>query len=56
MLPVRGDLATHAAPADQPSEAIRSGNYRILPTKNRTLSDATRQSIAARSRVIAGGR
>jgi len=38
------------------SEAIRSGNYRILSTKNRTLSDATRQSIAARSRVIAGER
>jgi hypothetical protein len=38
------------------SEAIRTGNYRILPTKNRTLTDATRESIAARNRVIAAER
>ena len=38
------------------SEAIRSGNYQILRTKNRTLTDATRQSITARSRVIAAER
>jgi hypothetical protein len=34
------------------TEAIRTGNYRILETKNRTLTDATRASITARSRVI----
>ena len=33
-------------------DAIRAGNYEVLQTKNRTLTDATRQSIAARSRVI----
>jgi len=38
------------------SEAIRTGNYQILRTKNRTLTDATRQSITARSRVIAAER
>lgn len=38
------------------SEAVRTGNYRILQTKNRTLTDATRQSIAARSRVIEAGK
>ncbi|HEY6814227.1 MAG TPA: hypothetical protein VI168_01690 [Croceibacterium sp.] len=38
------------------SDAIRTGNYQILRTKNRTLTDATRQSITARSRVIAAGR
>lgn len=34
------------------TQAIRTGNYRILETKNRTLTDATRASIAARTRVI----
>lgn len=34
------------------TQAIRAGNYRILETKNRTLTDATRASITARSRVI----
>ena len=34
------------------SNAIRTGDYQILRTKNRTLTDATRQSISARSRVI----
>ncbi len=34
------------------TEAIRSGNYRILETKNRTLTDATQASITARTRVI----
>ena len=38
------------------SEAVRTGNYAILRAKNRTLSDATRQSITARSRVIAAER
>lgn len=38
------------------SEAIRTGNYQILQTKNRTLTDATRQSITARSRVISAER
>jgi hypothetical protein len=38
------------------SQAIRTGNYEILRTKNRTLTDATRQSIAARSRVISADR
>jgi hypothetical protein len=38
------------------SEAIRTGNYDVLQTKNRTLTDATRQSISARSRVIAAER
>jgi hypothetical protein len=38
------------------SQAVRTGNYRILETKNRTLTDATRQSITARSRVIAADR
>jgi len=33
-------------------EAIRAGNYEVLQTKNRTLTDATRQSVTARSRVI----
>ena len=37
------------------SQAVRSGNYRILQTKNRTLTDATRTSIDARRRVIAAG-
>jgi hypothetical protein len=34
------------------SQAVRTGNYRILETKNRTLTDATRQSVTARARVI----
>jgi len=34
------------------SEAVRTGNYQVLRAKNRTLTDATRQSITARSRVI----
>lgn len=38
------------------SEAVRTGNYQILRTKNRTLTDATRQSISARSRVISADR
>jgi len=37
------------------SEAVRTGDYRILRTKNRTLTDATRTSIDARRRVIAAG-
>jgi len=37
------------------SQAVRSGNYQILQAKNRTLTDATRQSITARSRVISAG-
>ena len=37
-------------------EAVRTGNYEILRTKNRTLTDATRQSVAARSRVISADR
>ena len=38
------------------SEAVRTGNYQILRAKNRTLTDATRQSITARSRVISAER
>jgi anti-sigma28 factor (negative regulator of flagellin synthesis) len=38
------------------SQAIRSGNYEVLRTKNRTLTDATRQSVAARTRVITAER
>lgn len=34
------------------TQAIRTGNYRILETKNRTLTDATKASITARSDVI----
>jgi hypothetical protein len=37
-------------------EAVRAGNYEILRAKNRTLTDATQQSITARSRVIAADR
>ncbi|GEM_PF-2219949 len=36
------------------SQAIRAGDYRVLERQNRTLSQATRDSIAARSRVIRG--
>jgi hypothetical protein len=38
------------------SQAVRTGNYQILETKNRTLTDATRQSVTARARVIAADR
>lgn len=38
------------------SQAVRTGNYRILETKNRTLTDATRQSVTARQRVIQADR
>lgn len=38
------------------SQAVRTGNYQILETKNRTLTDATRQSVTARARVIQGDR
>ena len=38
------------------SQAIRTGNYEILRTKNRTLTDAARHSVTARSRVIAAER
>jgi hypothetical protein len=38
------------------SQAVRTGNYQILETKNRTLTDATRQSVTARARVIRADR
>lgn len=38
------------------SQAVRTGNYQILETKNRTLTDATRQSVTARARVIQADR
>lgn len=38
------------------SQAVRTGNYQILETKNRTLTDATRQSVIARARVIEADR
>lgn len=34
------------------SQAIRAGDFRVLERQNRTLNTATRDSIAARSRVI----
>ena len=38
------------------SQAVRTGNYQILETKNRTPTDATRQSVNARARVIRADR
>jgi hypothetical protein len=34
------------------SEAVRTGDYRVLQQQNRTLDAATRQSVTARARVI----
>lgn len=54
----RAEEASHESQeaATAISNAIRTGNYEILRTKNQTLTDATRQSITARSRVIAAQR